>query len=89
MKTPTNIGGNNLITFFQNNTEFKKAELYTITLKNGTVLRYTDWQTALTVLGVTFKRGAAEHQARIDRRDHRHGDRDARPADQCAAHRPW
>jgi hypothetical protein len=57
MKTPTNIGGNNLITFFQNNTEFKKAELYTITLKNGTVLRYTDWQTALTVLGVTFNAG--------------------------------
>jgi len=39
MKTPTNVGGNNLITFLQNNTAFRMADLFTITLKNTTVLR--------------------------------------------------
>lgn len=57
MKTPTNIGGNNLITFLQQNTEFRMADLYTITLKNGTVLRFTTWDSSLTVSGNTFLTG--------------------------------
>jgi uncharacterized phage protein (TIGR02218 family) len=57
MKTPTNIGGNNLVTFLQNATEFRMADLYTITLKAGTVLRYTSWDSALTVSGNTFLTG--------------------------------
>ncbi len=57
MKTPTNIGGNNLITFLQNNTQFRMADLYTITLKSGTVLRYTTWDTTVVVLGNTFLTG--------------------------------
>lgn len=73
MKTPTNIGGNNLITFLQQNTAFKMADLYTITLKNGTVLRYTSWDSALTVSGNTFltgppnfKRTAVEEKIGLD-----------------------
>lgn len=58
MKTPTNIGGNNLITFYQTATEMRRADLYTITLKSGLVLRYTDYESDLTVLGVTFLSGS-------------------------------
>ena len=50
MKTPTNIGGNNLVTWLQSATEIRMADLYTITLKNGTALRYTCWDTNLTLL---------------------------------------
>lgn len=57
MKTPTNIGGNNLITFLQGATNFRMADLYTITLTGGTVLRYTTWDTTLTVSGHTFLTG--------------------------------
>ena len=57
MKTPTNIGGNNLVTWLQSATEIRMADLYTITLKNGTALRYTSWDTNLTVLGNTFLTG--------------------------------
>jgi hypothetical protein len=57
MKTPTNIGGNNLITFLQNNTAFRMADLFTITLKNTTVLRYTTWDSNLVVGGNTFLTG--------------------------------
>jgi len=57
MKTPTNIGGNNLVTWLQSATEIRMADLYTITLKNGTALRYTTWDTNLTVLGNTFLTG--------------------------------
>jgi uncharacterized phage protein (TIGR02218 family) len=57
MKTPTNIGGNNLITFLANNAIFRMADLYTITLKTGTVLRYTTWDSTLVVLGNTFLTG--------------------------------
>jgi uncharacterized phage protein (TIGR02218 family) len=57
MKTPTNIGGNNLVTWLQNATEIRMADLYTITLKTGTALRYTSWDTNLTVLGNTFLTG--------------------------------
>src|SRR5438270_1855115 len=57
MKTPTNIGGNNLITFLATATEFRMADLYTITLTAGTVLRYTTWDSNLTVLGSTFLTG--------------------------------
>lgn len=57
MKTPTNIGGNNLITFLQQNTAFRMADLFTFTLKNGTVLRYTTWDTMLVVSGNTFLTG--------------------------------
>ena len=35
MKTPTNIGGNNLVTWLQSATEIRMADLYTITLKSG------------------------------------------------------
>ena len=57
MKTPTNIGGNNLVTWLQIATEIRMADLYTITLKNGAALRYTSWDTNLTVLGSTFLTG--------------------------------
>lgn len=57
MKTPTNIGGNNLITWLQGATEIRMADLYTITLKNGTVLRYTTWDQTVTVLGNSFLTG--------------------------------
>src|ERR1700739_3914873 len=57
MKSPTNINGNNLITFLQNNTQFHMADLFTITLKNGLVLRYTSWDSNLSVLGNTFLTG--------------------------------
>jgi uncharacterized phage protein (TIGR02218 family) len=57
MKTPTNIGSNNLAVFLQSATEFRMADLYTITLKAGTVLRYTTWDSSLTVLGNTFLTG--------------------------------
>ena len=40
MKTPANIGGNNLVTWLQSATEIRMADLYTITLKNGSALRY-------------------------------------------------
>lgn len=57
MKTPANIGGNNLVTWLQSATEIRMADLYTITLKNGTALRYTSWDTNLLVLGNTFLTG--------------------------------
>ena len=57
MKTPTNIGGNNLVTWLQSATEIRMGDLYTITLKNGTALRYTSWDTNLVVLGNTFLTG--------------------------------
>jgi uncharacterized phage protein (TIGR02218 family) len=57
MKTPTNINGNNLATWLQSATELRMADLYTITLKSGTVLRYTTWDSSLTVLGNTFLTG--------------------------------
>ena len=65
MKTPTNIGGNNLVTFLQNATEFRMADLYTITLKAGEVLRYTTWDMTLKVFGNTFLTGPPniEHTA--------------------------
>lgn len=62
MKTPTNIGGNNLVTWLQNATEIRMADLYTITLTAGTVLRYTTWDTTLTVLGNTFLTGPPSFQ---------------------------
>ena len=57
MKTPTNIGGNSLVTWLQTTTEIRMADLYTITLKSGTALRYTTWDTNLVVLGNTFLTG--------------------------------
>ncbi len=57
MKTPTNIGGNNLVTWLQSATEIRMADLYTITLKAGNVLRYTTWDTTLVVNGNTFLTG--------------------------------
>jgi len=57
MKTPTNIGGNDLALWLQTATEIRMADLYTITLKNGTALRYTTWDTNLVVLGNKFLTG--------------------------------
>lgn len=57
MKTPTNLNGNNLAMFLQSATELRMADLYTITLTNGTVLRYTTWDTNLAVSGNTFLTG--------------------------------
>lgn len=58
MKTPTNIGGNNLATWLQSATEIRMADLYTITLKSGQALRYTSWDSNLKVLGNTFLTGS-------------------------------
>jgi uncharacterized phage protein (TIGR02218 family) len=47
MKTPVNINGNDLIAFLASPASAAMqgpAELFTITLKNGLVLRYTTWQ---------------------------------------------
>ena len=49
MKTPVNIGSNNLSSFLQNKNEFCMAHLFLITLPAGTVLRYTDWEVAITI----------------------------------------
>lgn len=57
MKTPTNIGSNNLATWLQTATEIRMADLYTITLKSGAVLRYTTWDSNVAVLGNTFLTG--------------------------------
>jgi hypothetical protein len=62
MKSPTNIGGNNLISFLQTNTAFRMADLFTITLKNTTVLRYTTWDSNLVVNGNTFLTGPPNFQ---------------------------
>jgi hypothetical protein len=62
MKIPTNINGNNLITFLQNNTAFRMADLFTITLKNTAVLRYTTWDSSLVVSGNTFLTGPPNFQ---------------------------
>src|SRR5260370_14016645 len=65
MKTPTNIGGNNLVTWLQTATEIRMTDLYTITLKAGTVLRYTTWDSSLVVSSNTFLTGPPN----IDRTD--------------------
>ncbi len=57
MKTPTNLNSNNLITFLQTNTEFRMADLFTIALLSGTVLRWTTWDSNLTVAGNVFLTG--------------------------------
>ncbi|HET9285423.1 MAG TPA: DUF2163 domain-containing protein [Candidatus Angelobacter sp.] len=57
MKTPVNINGNDLVHWLQTATEIRMADLYTITLKSGTILRYTTWDTTLVVLGNTFLTG--------------------------------
>lgn len=57
MKSPTNINGNDLITWLQNATEIRMADLYTITLKSGTVARYTSWDRTINVLGNTYLSG--------------------------------
>jgi hypothetical protein len=57
MKTPTNLNGNDLITWLQSATEIRMADLYTITLKSGMVVRYTSWDTNLTVLGQPYLTG--------------------------------
>lgn len=65
MKTPTNIGGNNLVTFLQTATEFKMADLYTISLKSGGVVRYTTWDTDIKIGANIFLTGPPniEHTA--------------------------
>jgi uncharacterized phage protein (TIGR02218 family) len=72
MKTPTNIGGNNLATWLPTATEIRMADLYTITA-NGVTLRYTTWESSLIVGGNTFlagppnfKRSAIEEKIGMD-----------------------
>ncbi|HET9365560.1 MAG TPA: DUF2163 domain-containing protein, partial [Candidatus Angelobacter sp.] len=55
--TPAGVQHNNLVTWLQTATEIRMADLYTITLKSGTALRYTTWDTNLVVLGNTFLTG--------------------------------
>ncbi len=55
--TPAGVQHNNLITWLQTATGIRMADLYTITLKSGTVLRYTTWDTNLVVQGNTFLTG--------------------------------
>ncbi len=55
--TPGGVQHNNLITWLQTATEIRMADLYTFSLKNGTVLRYTSWDSNLVVLGNTFLTG--------------------------------
>lgn len=57
MKTAANLNGNDLITWLQSATEIRMADLYTITLNDGTVSRYTSWDANLTVQGNTFLAG--------------------------------
>ncbi len=60
MKTPINLNGNNLAAFLESASEFLMAELYTITLVDGSVLRYTSFDTNLTVLGNVFLTGTPQ-----------------------------
>lgn len=46
-----------MTTWLQTATEIRMADLYTITLTGGTVLRYTTWDANLTVSGHTFLTG--------------------------------
>src|ERR1051326_5210048 len=55
--TPGGVQHNNLISWLQTATEIRMADLYTFTLKSGTVFRCTSWDTNLTVLGNTFLTG--------------------------------
>ena len=55
--TPGGVQHNDLAVWLQTATEMRMADLYTITLKNGTALRYTTWDTNLVVLGNTFLTG--------------------------------
>src|SRR5262249_40892048 len=55
--TPGGVQHNNLGTWLQTATEIRMADLYTITLKSGTALRYTTRDTNLVVLGNTFLTG--------------------------------
>jgi uncharacterized phage protein (TIGR02218 family) len=55
--TPGGVLHNNLVTWLQTATEIRMADLYTITLKNGTALRYTTWDANLVVMGNTFLTG--------------------------------
>ncbi|HKV95771.1 MAG TPA: DUF2163 domain-containing protein [Candidatus Angelobacter sp.] len=55
--TPAGVQHNNLVTWLQTATEIRMADLYTVTLKSGTTLRYTTWDTNLVVLGNTFLTG--------------------------------
>jgi uncharacterized phage protein (TIGR02218 family) len=57
MKSPTSINSNNLATWLLTATEIRMADLYTITLVTGAVLRYTSWDNNLTVLGNVFLTG--------------------------------
>jgi uncharacterized phage protein (TIGR02218 family) len=57
MKTATSIGSNNLPNWLQTATEMRMADLYTITLKSGAMLRFTTWDSNVTVLGNTFLTG--------------------------------
>jgi uncharacterized phage protein (TIGR02218 family) len=54
---PAGVQHNNLVTWLQTATEIRMADLYTISLKNGSALRYTTWDTNLIVLGNTFLTG--------------------------------
>ena len=52
-----NIASNNLATWLQIATEIRMADLYTVTLVGGSTLRYTSWDSNLTVLGNVFLAG--------------------------------
>jgi len=57
MKTPININGNDLAAWLQSATQIRMADLYTITPVAGSVLRYTSWDSSLTVLGNIYLSG--------------------------------
>jgi uncharacterized phage protein (TIGR02218 family) len=54
---PGGVQHNDLVHWLQTATEIRMADLYTITLKSGTVLRYTTWDANLLVLGNMFLTG--------------------------------
>lgn len=54
MKTPSNYGGFNLATWLAANNQFVMADLYTITLIGGGVLRYTSASEGLVIAGNAY-----------------------------------
>lgn len=54
MKTPTNYGGFDLAAYVAANNQFVMADLFTISLIGGTVLRYTSAESDITVAGNVF-----------------------------------
>lgn len=69
MKTPIwELSAGHLVTWLLANTEAKPIDLWTITLLNGTVLRYSGADVAITVNGDTYSLGPKFRRTRTSQR---------------------